>query len=95
METHALTVKEIKEVVDKLAHAARLAVKVAEFDGVEIHGANGYLLDSFVHDNINTGSDEYVPSSLWMALLKRLGITRRLFALRRIIFFRGRMIVND
>jgi 2,4-dienoyl-CoA reductase-like NADH-dependent reductase (Old Yellow Enzyme family) len=64
VESHAMTVKEIKEVVGEFAHAARLAVEIAGFDGVEIHGANGYLLDSFVHDNINTRSDEYGGPSI-------------------------------
>ncbi|RAQ60170.1 hypothetical protein COH20_005195 [Aspergillus flavus] len=59
VESHAMTGKDIKEAVDAFAHAARLAVGIAGFDGVEIHGANGYLLDSFVHDNINTRNDEY------------------------------------
>lgn len=64
VESHAMTVKEIQEVVGQFAHAARLAVEVAGFDGVEIHGANGYLLDSFVHDNINTRNDEYGGPSI-------------------------------
>lgn len=57
--SHAMSIQEIKDVVDQFAHAARLAVEVAGFDGVEIHGANGYLIDSFVHDNINTRTDAY------------------------------------
>ncbi|KAL5335296.1 hypothetical protein BJX70DRAFT_375506, partial [Aspergillus crustosus] len=57
--SHALTKDEITEVVGQFAHAAKLAIEVAGFDGVEIHGANGYLLDTFVHDNINTRDDEY------------------------------------
>ncbi|KAJ0418379.1 12-oxophytodienoate reductase [Aspergillus carlsbadensis] len=59
VESHAMTVDDIKDVVGQFAHAAKLAVEIAGFDGVEIHGANGYLLDSFVHDNINTRSDAY------------------------------------
>ncbi|RAH76576.1 putative NADPH dehydrogenase [Aspergillus japonicus CBS 114.51] len=57
--SHAMTVSEIKEVVAQFAAAARRAIEIAGFDGVEIHAANGYLLDCFVHDNINTRGDEY------------------------------------
>jgi 2,4-dienoyl-CoA reductase-like NADH-dependent reductase (Old Yellow Enzyme family) len=37
-----MSIQDIKDVVDQFAHAAKLAVEVAGFDGVEIHGANGY-----------------------------------------------------
>jgi 2,4-dienoyl-CoA reductase-like NADH-dependent reductase (Old Yellow Enzyme family) len=59
VESHAMTERDISDVVGQFAHAAKLAIDVAGFDGVEIHGANGYLLDSFVHDNINTREDMY------------------------------------
>jgi 2,4-dienoyl-CoA reductase-like NADH-dependent reductase (Old Yellow Enzyme family) len=59
VDSHAMTVQDINDVIAQFAHAARLAVEIAGFDGVEIHGANGYLLDSFVHDNINTRDDMY------------------------------------
>ncbi|KUL86940.1 hypothetical protein ZTR_05314 [Talaromyces verruculosus] len=51
VDSHAMTLQEIKHVINQFAHAARLAVEVAGFDGVEIHGANGYLLDTFVHEH--------------------------------------------
>ncbi|KAJ3219139.1 hypothetical protein HDU67_002472 [Dinochytrium kinnereticum] len=55
----ALTREEVKEVVQDYAEAARKAIE-AGFDGVEIHSANGYLLDQFINDNINVGrNDEY------------------------------------
>jgi len=44
--------------VGQFVQAARNAIE-AGFDGVEIHGANGYLLDTFVHDNINDRTDSY------------------------------------
>ena len=44
---HALTVEEIGEVVEQFRHGARLA-REAGFDGVEIHGANGYLIEQFL-----------------------------------------------
>ncbi|EPE36706.1 FMN-linked oxidoreductase [Glarea lozoyensis ATCC 20868] len=54
----ALTVEEIGEVVEEFAAAAKRAME-AGFDGVEIHGANGYLLDQFLHDNVNIRTDLY------------------------------------
>lgn len=53
-----MTVEEIKEVTKEHAAAAKRAME-AGFDGVEIHGANGYLLDQFLHDNVNTRTDDY------------------------------------
>ena len=54
-----LTVKEIKEYVQLYATAASNAVHGAGFDGVEIHGANGYLIDQFLQDVSNKRTDEY------------------------------------
>ncbi|PGH14414.1 hypothetical protein AJ79_03057 [Helicocarpus griseus UAMH5409] len=53
-----LTVEEIQELVAEYAAAAKRA-REAGFDGVEIHGANGYLLDQFLHDNVNVRTDTY------------------------------------
>jgi NADPH2 dehydrogenase len=55
----ALTIPEIQEYVSLFATAARNAVLGAEFDGVEIHGANGYLVDQFLQDCSNKRQDEY------------------------------------
>ncbi|CAE6507249.1 unnamed protein product [Rhizoctonia solani] len=54
-----LTKAEIQKYVGFYAQAARNAVYVAGFDGVEIHGANGYLVDQFTQDTCNTRTDEY------------------------------------
>ncbi|OCL01891.1 FMN-linked oxidoreductase [Glonium stellatum] len=54
-----LTEKEIWEYVADYAAAARLAVEEAGFDGVEIHGANGYLVDQFIQDRVNTRTDRW------------------------------------
>jgi NADPH2 dehydrogenase len=54
-----LTVAEIKEFVQLHATAASNAVYKAGFDGVEIHGANGYLVDQFLQDVSNNRTDEY------------------------------------
>ena len=54
----ALTVEEIKGVVGDYAHAAEQAKK-AGFDGVEVHAANGYLIDHFLKDGSNQRDDSY------------------------------------
>jgi len=54
----ALTIEEIADVVAQFAHAAQNGLK-AGFDGVEIHAANGYLLDQFLRDSTNTRTDGY------------------------------------
>ncbi len=53
-----LTVAEIKEYVQLYSKAASNAIK-AGFDGVEIHAANGYLLDQFLQTVSNERTDEY------------------------------------
>lgn len=57
-----LTVGEIAEVVGHYAEAARRA-HAAGFDGVELHGANGYLIDQFLRDGSNQRSDDYGGSA--------------------------------
>ncbi|KAJ6601074.1 NADH:flavin oxidoreductase/NADH oxidase [Mycena vulgaris] len=54
-----LTVEEIQEYVQLYATAASNAVHKAGFDGVEIHAANGCLLDQFLHDGSNIRTDAY------------------------------------
>ncbi|KAI0063310.1 NADH:flavin oxidoreductase/NADH oxidase [Artomyces pyxidatus] len=54
-----LTIPEIKEYVQLYGTAASNAVHKAGFDGVEIHGANGYLVDQFLQTNSNNRTDEY------------------------------------
>lgn len=54
----ALEINEIKEIVKDYARAAKNAIE-AGFDGVEIHGANGYLIDEFLRDGTNIREDAY------------------------------------
>jgi 2,4-dienoyl-CoA reductase-like NADH-dependent reductase (Old Yellow Enzyme family) len=54
----ALTLEEIAEVVEAYRKGAENA-KRAGFDGVELHGANGYLLDQFLQDKTNKRTDAY------------------------------------
>ncbi|ESJ12541.1 N-ethylmaleimide reductase [Cupriavidus sp. HPC(L)] len=54
----ALTVPEIHGIVADYAQAARNALD-AGFDGVELHGANGYLINQFIDSQANARTDEY------------------------------------
>ncbi len=54
----ALETSEIAGIVADYAHAASCARR-AGFDGVEIHGANGYLIDQFLRDGTNKRGDQY------------------------------------
>jgi len=54
----ALAADEIAGVVEQFAHGARRAYD-AGFDGVELHGANGYLIDQFLRDGSNQRTDRY------------------------------------
>jgi N-ethylmaleimide reductase len=53
-----ITVSEIPGLVQAYAQAAKNAIE-AGFDGVEVHGANGYLIDQFLRDAANHRSDNY------------------------------------
>ncbi|TKY54424.1 12-oxophytodienoate reductase 3 [Spatholobus suberectus] len=57
-EPRALNTSEIPEIVQHYRQAAINAVR-AGFDGIEIHGAHGYLIDQFLKDGINDRTDEY------------------------------------
>jgi len=54
----ALEAKEIPGIVESFRKGAENA-QAAGFDGVEVHGANGYLLDQFLQDSTNTRTDDY------------------------------------
>lgn len=57
-EPRALSLDELPGIIDDYRRAAANAV-AAGFDGVEIHGANGYLLDQFAKDGANVRTDAY------------------------------------
>ena len=57
-EPRALRTDEIPRLIEDYRLAARHAI-AAGFDGVEVHGANGYLLEQFMRDSINDRSDAY------------------------------------
>lgn len=54
----ALETSELPAIVQDYVHAAKCAIE-AGFDGVEIHAANGYLLDQFLRDGTNQRNDAY------------------------------------
>jgi len=62
VEPRALQINEIKSIVTQYQHAALMAQK-AGFDGIEIHAANGYLIDQFLRDGSNQRTDEYGGSN--------------------------------
>ena len=57
-QPRALRTDEMPRLVADFRHAARNAM-AAGFDGIEVHGANGYLLDQFLRDSINDRTDAY------------------------------------
>ena len=58
-EPRALELEEIAGIIQDYRKAARAAVSEAGFDGVEIHGANGYLIDQFLRTGSNRRADAY------------------------------------
>lgn len=57
-QPRALSADDIRQTVADFRHAARAAIE-AGADGVEIHGANGYLIQQFFAPNANTRTDQY------------------------------------
>lgn len=57
-EARAATLDEIRATIDDYGAAARNAIR-AGFDGVQVHAANGYLIDQFLRDNTNLRDDDY------------------------------------
>ena len=81
----ALTREEIQEYVRTFAQVAKTAMEVAGFDGVELHLANGYLLDAWLQTNSNHRTDEYggsvenrlrFPLEALKAMVEAVGETR-------------------
>jgi N-ethylmaleimide reductase len=55
---HALTAAEIERTIEEYVRAAELAIE-AGFDGVELHGANGYLIEQFLNSAANQRTDQW------------------------------------
>ena len=58
VEARAATKSDLRRIIGDYVCAAKKAI-AAGFDGVQIHGANGYLVDQFLRDNSNFRGDEY------------------------------------
>ena len=58
----AMTENDIAEAIAEYAQSAKLAIE-AGFDGIELHAANGYLLEQFLNANVNTRSDRWGGSA--------------------------------
>ena len=58
VEAREISRDDIRRIVQDYATAARNAI-AAGFDGVQVHGANGYLVDQFLRDGANFRTDEY------------------------------------
>lgn len=59
----AMTDEEIADAIAGFANAAQRSMSVAGFDGIEIHGANGYLLDQFLTDYSNQRTDRWAGNT--------------------------------
>lgn len=57
-KSRSATIGEIQNIVEDYVNAAKNAIE-AGFDGIEIHGANGYLIDQFLHYHTNHRTDVY------------------------------------
>lgn len=57
-EDNYATLEEIQEIIDAFGETAKIAKEIG-FDGIEIHGAHGYLIDEFLWDTTNHRNDKY------------------------------------
>ena len=71
----AMSDAQIEQVIDAFADSAARAIEAAGFDGIEIHAANGYLLDQFFTDYTNQRSDRWGGD-----IIARLTLTREVIA---------------
>jgi len=55
---HAMTTEQVRQTIEDFANGAANAIE-AGFDGIELHGANGYLIEQFLNPNTNTRTDEF------------------------------------
>lgn len=78
----ALTTDEVYTVIDEFGEAARRTIE-AGFDGVELHGATGYLLQQFVSPHSNLRTDEFKdPSYFALKLIEKVKAVVRKHAVK-------------
>ncbi len=53
-----MTTKDIQDAINEYVHSSELAIE-AGFDGIELHGANGYLIEQFINPAANQRNDQY------------------------------------
>ena len=73
-EARGLSGDEIKDIIADYVQAAKNAVE-AGFDGVEIHAANGYLIEQFINAGVNTRTDSYGAQTVENRLRFALEVT--------------------
>lgn len=95
----ALTDAEVKEYIELFGQAAKNAVFGAGFDGVEIHGAHGYLVDQFLQDVSNKRTDEWggsvekrsrFPLEVIKSIVNAVGEERTAIRLSPFSYFQGK-----
>lgn len=77
--------EDIKQAIQEFIAAAKLAVEDAGFDGVELHGANGYLIDQFLNPGSNQRGDVYGKDRTKFALEIAKGVAQEIGADRTAI----------
>lgn len=85
---HELSTDEVTRVIEDYVSAAKNA-KAAGFDGIELHSANGYLLDQFINENSNKRTDKYGGS-----IENRCRLTLEVLAALSTVFEPGRVGVR-
>jgi 2,4-dienoyl-CoA reductase-like NADH-dependent reductase (Old Yellow Enzyme family) len=75
VQARAATLDDIARIIDDYGRAAANA-KAAGFDGVQLHGANGYLIDQFLRDGTNLRDDDYGGSPQNRTRMLREVLTR-------------------
>jgi N-ethylmaleimide reductase len=73
---HAMTAEEVETTIDEYARASELAIE-AGFDGVELHGANGYLIDQFLNTASNQRTDAWGTGTIENRIRFAVEVARR------------------
>lgn len=84
-ESKEASVQEIQDITSAFTRAADYAMQ-AGFDGIELHGANGYLIDQFLHHSTNLRTDEFggTPQKMAHFLLNLLSHLKQVISLERV-----------